>query len=161
MAGSASDPLHNSSQSVISPARADCCVVFLVNSQLLNATRRLASHPDPLDKFSPWFCRGFLDQQDFVYFPAWPTAEIPWNEVRRDDAASVYPRLPFFSPDTSQAITKRGADTCTDSLFTKRRLGAWAAEGVEARVGPSDGQVFDDFLTNIHRLCASRDYVGR
>ena len=24
-------------------------------------------------------------------------------------------------------------------------LGAWAAEGVEAKIGPSDGQVFDDF----------------
>jgi hypothetical protein len=24
-------------------------------------------------------------------------------------------------------------------------LGAWAAEGVEAKIGPSDGIVFDDF----------------
>ena len=24
-------------------------------------------------------------------------------------------------------------------------LGAWAAEGVEAKIGPSDGLVFDDF----------------
>ena len=122
-----------------------------------------ALHPIPILLASSrhGYAEDPLTNKIFVNFPAWPTAEIPWNEVRRDDAASVYPRLPFFSPDISQAITKRGADTCTDSLFAKRRLSAWAEKGVEATVGPSDGQVFDDFLTNIHRRCASRDYVGR
>ena len=31
---------------------------------------------------------------------------------------------------------------CVGSL---QILGAWAVEGVEAKIGPSDGQVFDDF----------------
>ena len=58
------DPLHNSSRSMISLARAACCVVFLVNlgnlgnSQLLTAKRHLASHADPLGKLSPNLCRG-------------------------------------------------------------------------------------------------------
>ena len=29
--------------------------------------------------------------------------------------------------------------------WSGKPLGAWAAEGVEARMGPSDGQVFDNF----------------
>ena len=30
----------------------------------------------------------------------------------------------------------------------QKTLGAWAAEGVEAKIGPSEGQVFDDFVDN-------------
>ena len=58
----AMDPLHNSSQFVISRARAACCVVFLVNSQLLIAKRRLASHPDPSVTFSRELCSKSLKQ---------------------------------------------------------------------------------------------------
>ena len=29
--------------------------------------------------------------------------------------------------------------------WSGKPLGAWAAEGVEASMGPSDGQVFDNF----------------
>jgi hypothetical protein len=30
-------------------------------------------------------------------------------------------------------------------MNNKYALGAWAAEGALAKIGPSDGQVFDDF----------------
>ena len=56
------DPLHNSSRFVIRRARAACCVVFLVNSQLLTAKRRLASHPDPSATFSRELCSKSLKQ---------------------------------------------------------------------------------------------------
>ena len=60
-AGSATDPLHNLPRSVISGARAVCCVVFLLNSPLLTAKRRLAAHRDSLDKSSPELCRRSLN----------------------------------------------------------------------------------------------------
>ena len=58
------DLLHNAWRSVISRVWAACCVVCLVNSQLLTAKRRLASHPDRLGKFWPELCRRSLDHLD-------------------------------------------------------------------------------------------------
>ena len=56
----AKDPLHNSLRPVINRTRTVCCVVFLVNSGLLTAKRRLAAHPDPAATDPQELCRGSL-----------------------------------------------------------------------------------------------------
>ena len=63
---------------------------------------------------------------------------VVWLESARQDISRITAYIADSNPNAAYKLNAKLRDDA-------EILGAWAVEGVEAKIGPSDGQVFDDF----------------